>query len=273
MSENQQGLAGLFKKISIIQGELGAVPKDAQHQQRYMYHSADAVMGALNPLLTKYSLVIIPSTIPSSDNARVIEGADGLTRWLIDYEFTIADGETGAFFVAHWTSEGVMSVGKADDGTPKADDKSMGKAHTYALKYWLIQLFKISTKDTVDLDQNNQDGDERSAKPATPHVLDKPDNVSDGGLDKYTAMITKVDVKLNRNNKPYIVAGGVIFNNRDAFRALKFDAPVIDRLEKVGAVTLPDGIVITYIVNENGYKEPTAVKRVKTGDVYEVVAA
>lgn len=150
----QEGLGHLFAKLAKISGELGAVEKDAKHQQNYMYHSADAVMGALNPLLSKYQIVIIPSAA----NARPVTGADGLSRWVIDYAFTIADGETGAYFVANWTSEGIMSVGKdANTNIPKPDDKSMGKAHTYSLKYWLIQLFKISTKDTSDIDQNNQD--------------------------------------------------------------------------------------------------------------------
>lgn len=266
MSENQQGLGGLFSKIATISKELGAVEKDAQHAQRYMYHSADAVMGALNPLLAKYKLVIIPSAA----NPQVVLGADGLSRWVIEYEFTIADGETGAFFVAHWTSEGIMSVGRDNDGTPKADDKSMGKAHTYALKYWLIQLFKISTKDTADLDQNDQsEGEEKPAR-TTPQVVDKP---AGNGDKKYTEVITKVDVKLNKNNKTFINAGGVIFNDREAFRALGYEKSIIDRLEKVGAVTLPDGIVISYALDSNNFKKPIAVKRTGTGEVYEVVAA
>jgi hypothetical protein len=175
MSENQTGLGGLFSKIAKISSELGAVEKDAQHQQKYMYHSADAVMGALNPLLTKYNIIIIPNTVGTP---QVVTGADGLTRWVIDYEFVIACGDTGANFTAHWASEGVMSVGKDEKGTPKADDKSMGKTHTYALKYWLIHLFKISTKDTADLDQNDQSEGGKSAQKPAAQKTQAPANVS-----------------------------------------------------------------------------------------------
>jgi hypothetical protein len=270
MAENQEGLAKLFSKIATIQGELGAVKKDATHQQNYKYHSADAVMGALNPLLTKHNLIIIPNTIGTP---QVVTGADGLTRWVIDYEFVIACGDTGANFTAHWSSEGVMSVGREKDGSdrPKPDDKSMGKTHTYALKYWLIHLFKVTTKDTADLDQNHQDED--SSKPArtTPQVVERPDSSEASNDEKYTAVITKVDVKLNKHNKPFINAGGITFNNRDAFRTLGYAKPVIDSLEKVGAVTLPDGIVIAYVM-ENGFKKATMVKRVSTDAVYEVAS-
>jgi hypothetical protein len=268
MAENQEGLAKLFSKIATIQGELGAVKKDATHQQNYKYHSADAVMGALNPLLTKHNVIIIPST---AGTPQVVTGADGLTRWVIDYEFIIADGDTGANFVAHWASEGVMSVGREKDGSdrPKPDDKSMGKTHTYALKYWLIHLFKVTTKDTADLDQNDQsEGEEKPAR-TTPQVVKKSDETG----EKYTAEITKVDVKMNKNNKPYIVAGGITFNSRDAFRELGYDDNTIDKLGKVGAVTLPDGIVISYVLDGNGYKKPVVVRRVSTGDEFEVVAA
>lgn len=270
----QEGLGHLFAKLAKISGELGAVEKDAKHQQNYMYHSADAVMGALNPLLSKYQIVIIPSAA----NARPVTGADGLSRWVIDYAFTIADGETGAYFVANWTSEGIMSVGKdANTNVPKPDDKSMGKAHTYSLKYWLIQLFKISTKDTSDIDQNNQDanagksqqkqGNQRqsaSQKPAQGNQDKKSTNPDDhfGKKDANAPILFKtkpilyVETKAGKKegDKPYMVASGFTFFTREPFRQLGYDEDVINQLGVVGKHKLLEEEAFEIVYRKEGNK-------------------
>lgn len=123
--------------------------------------------------------------------------------------------------------------------------------------------------------EDEEEGDYLSDSPVetpartTPQVVKKSDETG----EKYTAVITKVDVKLNKHNKHYIVAGGITFNSRDAFRELGYDDNTIEKLGKVGAVTLPDGIVISYVLDGNGYKKPVVVRRVGTGDIYEVAAA
>lgn len=140
------GLGNLFTKLAKISGELGAIPKDAKHQQNYMYQSADNVMAHLNPLLSAHNIVIIPM----ATKTRLETPADGISRYVIDYEFVICDGDTGETFVAAW--QGDIPTGYAGN---KVDDKAMGKAHTYALKYWLLKLFKVTSQDDVDLDGNN----------------------------------------------------------------------------------------------------------------------
>lgn len=278
----QEGLGHLFAKLAKISGELGAVEKDAKHQQNYMYHSADAVMGALNPLLSKYQIVIIPSAA----NARPVTGADGLSRWVIDYAFTIADGETGAYFVANWTSEGIMSVGKdANTNIPKPDDKSMGKAHTYSLKYWLIQLFKISTKDTSDIDQNNQDanagktqqkqGNQRQSASQNKSGQGNQDKKSTNPDDHFgkkdekapilfqTKPILLVETRpaKKQGEKPYMVAAGFTLFSREPFRQLAYDDDVINQLGVIGNHKLIEDDAFVIVYRKEGNKK-IAVKMI-----------
>jgi len=142
----ESNLSSLFAKIALISSKVGAIQKDANHPQNYKYHSADGVMGALNSLMSEYGLVIIPS----ASNVELIEN-----RYVILYQFTLCDAETGEIFGANWTGEAPLTIARKE-GAPVVDDKAMGKAHTYAYKYWLLKLFMISTVDTDDLDSNHQ---------------------------------------------------------------------------------------------------------------------
>lgn len=154
---SNQGLASLFAKIATISGKIGAIQKDATHAQNYKYHSADAIMGALNHLMSEHGLVIIP-TAP-----RVTTENE---RYVIQYEFVLCDAETGETFAAKWAGEAPLGM-QRKDGTISIDDKAMGKAHTYALKYWLLKLFMISTVDTDDLDTNdNSHASKPTSKPS-----------------------------------------------------------------------------------------------------------
>ena len=145
LQETGAFLAPLYSKIAVISGKIGAIQKDANHPQNYKYHSADAILGALNHLMSEHGLVIIPT-------ARGVGVEDG--RYIITYRYLICDAETGASVPAEWTGEAPLGITRKD-GTISLDDKAMGKAHTYAYKYWLMKLFMISTIDTDDLDGND----------------------------------------------------------------------------------------------------------------------
>lgn len=158
MTDNTVNIGKLFARIAKVSGELGKLKKDATHAQGYAYFSADSIMGHINSLMAENGLAVIPTVL----DCTVVDGSDKIQRWLITYEFAIGDID-GNVFSSRWTGEAPMQ-GKKQDGTLYADDKSMGKAHTYAYKYWLQKLFMISTVDSDDLDTNVTDS--ASQKPA-----------------------------------------------------------------------------------------------------------
>lgn len=252
-NENVRPLS-IFAKVAKISGELGAVKKSGRNEhQKYDYQSADDVMTALNPLLSKYNLSIIPIIKGWS----TFEAKDGKQRYVIEYEFILACGETGEMFTCTWVSEALMSQGQ--NNTP--DDKAMGKAHTYAQKYWLIQLFKITTKDQQDIDKDDSKQDE---KPAAKVKNEQRQAVESGEPEILTTDATvKIVTKKSANGKLYRVVQGNCLWNRDAFRQLKYPENIIEAMNKEGEITLPDPIFIEYIEKpkENGQGKDTTPLR------------
>lgn len=117
-------------------------------------------------------------------------------------------------------------------------------------------------------DDEDSDGDyladapvERTSKSQPPRVVDKPTDNN----EQFTAEIKAVDVKLDKHNKPYIVAAGMSFFSRDVFRALDYEDLIIDKLGKVGTVYI-DPIRIAFMAEGNA-KKPLRVTRLSTGEI------
>jgi hypothetical protein len=267
--EQHEGLGNLFTKLAKISGELGAIPKSAKHQQGYMYQSADDVMSSLNPLLASHNIVIVPM----ATKTRLETPADGISRYVIDYEFVICDGDTGETFVAAW--QGDIPTGYAGN---KVDDKAMGKAHTYALKYWLLKLFKVTSQDDADLDRNNHTYSNQ--KPETTQKTSQPSNVttiptqkkqaqSDTSESHFTEATTTVVTKISTGKKPYHVIAGISTWERKPLRALGYTDAWLNDDPKAGVTELSDPVIIEWATDANGYKIPLFYKRVKTGEIVD----
>lgn len=266
MSEN--GLGSLFTKLAKISGELGSIAKDAKHQQGYMYQSADSVMAHLNPLLAHYSIVIIPM----ATRTRLETPSDGVSRYVIDYEFVICDGDTGATFTAAW--QGDVPTGYAGG---KIDDKAMGKAHTYALKYWLLKLFKVTSQDDVDLDRNNTTYSNQP--PAKAKKADKPSNVTDiptqstasGNGYQYGKSTLQVFTKANTDgSKRYMTVSGVSIWTRKPFEALGFNEQMIEQLGELGEHILPHAVTPIFEIDpKTKYKKLVQLRRDDTGEIVD----
>lgn len=253
------GLGNLFTKLAKISGELGAIPKSAKHQQGYMYQSADDVMSHLNPLLASHNIVIVPM----ATKTRLETPADGISRYVIDYEFVICDGDTGETFVAAW--QGDIPTGYAGN---KVDDKAMGKAHTYALKYWLLKLFKVTSQDDVDLDRNSHtysnqktETTQKSAQPS--NVTQMPSGEQATAKSGFTEPTNLIATKMSNGKtpKPFMVIEGVTVWSREPFRKLKFSEETIDSLANVGMTKLETPIIVAWELDEKGYKVPMSIKR------------
>lgn len=154
MAENNIGQ--LFARIAKVQSEIGAIGKDTKHPQGYAIHSAESIMSHLNQLMPQHGLIVIPATVGLPE---VIQGNDKVQRYVIRYQFTIADID-GNFFSADWIGEAPLQ-GVYKSGDLYVDDKAMGKAHTYAEKYWLMKLFMVSSVAQDDLDTNDNKQDEK----------------------------------------------------------------------------------------------------------------
>lgn len=163
MSENENvieetnGMATLYSKMAAIAGGLGALPKDGEHKfHKYKYVTADTVSNAIRKLMAEQNLAFFV-------DMGNIEDSDG--KYVIEFRFTFACGDTGATRSSVWFGEAQNTNSKGG-----IDDKALAKAATIAQKYFLMKTFNISTGDQEDTDANENGRDSTKRKPPAPKI-------------------------------------------------------------------------------------------------------
>ena len=143
----------LFLKLLEIQKSVDAFVKDGTNlSDKYDFVSGNAVLDTIRPKMNELGLLLVPST----KNGRVHEGItkSGTTRFLteIDKEFIWIDCETGENYAVPFYAQGVDLAG----------EKGVGKAETYAEKYFLLKFFHVPTKkDDPDSDGRTESGEKK----------------------------------------------------------------------------------------------------------------
>lgn len=143
----------LHQKLLAIQMSVDRIVKDGKNlSDKYDFASDENVLDIFRPLMDQYHLLLIPRII----HARVIEGAtrSGTARFLTEMEFEMLwhDVDSGEQLIVPWYSQGVDLAG----------EKGVGKAATYAEKYFLLKFFHVATKkDDPDAGNRTQSGELR----------------------------------------------------------------------------------------------------------------
>ena len=127
----------LSQKLLEIQRSVDNIIKDGKNtSDKYDFASNENVVETFRPLLNQHSLLLIPSV----ECGRVLEGQTkgGTTRYLteMDMVMTWVDCESGETMPVKWYGQGVDLAG----------EKGVGKAQTYAEKYFLMKFFHVPTK-------------------------------------------------------------------------------------------------------------------------------
>lgn len=137
----RRDLASIHQRMAGILGELPAIGKDAYNQQQsFHYRSHDDVLNALNPLLAKWGVFLVPHVLERTTSERKTRSGGTLYEVNLHVQYTFY-GVGGDSIVASAWGEGT------DSG-----DKSTNKAMTMAFKNVLAQAFAVSTADTIDAD-------------------------------------------------------------------------------------------------------------------------
>ena len=128
--------ATIHQRLAAILAELPSIGKDARNtQQNFDYRSHDAVLNALNPLMSKYGVFVVPDVIERQVDTRKTSG--GSTMYEVNLRVAFAFyGPLGDNIVATAWGEGT------DMG-----DKSTNKATTMAFKNVLAVVFAIATAE------------------------------------------------------------------------------------------------------------------------------
>jgi len=128
---------GIYEAMAAIQAELGAITKDKRCTQgaNFAYRGIDDVYNALNPLLGKHGVFVLPSAGERTTECRTTRNGAAMEVVTVrmTYRFCHKDGS----FVE------CSTIGEAMDSGDKATNKAMSVAHKYAV----LQTFCVPTED------------------------------------------------------------------------------------------------------------------------------
>lgn len=141
----------LFEKLLEMQKAVDTLIKDGKNtSDRYDFASDESVLDRFRPLMDENKLLLIPVVT----SAQLHEGTtkSGTSRYLTELSLTMIwhDIESGERLEVPWYAQGVDLAG----------EKGVGKALTYAEKYFLLKFFHVPTKkDDPDNDRRTQGGE------------------------------------------------------------------------------------------------------------------
>lgn len=141
----------LTEKLLEMQKAVDGIIKDGKNQSdKYDFASDENVLDTFRPLMDQYKLLPIPLVT----FAVIREGVtkSGTSRYLTELTMTMVwhDVESGERMEVPWYAQGVDLAG----------EKGVGKALTYAEKYFLLKFFHVPTKkDDPDNDNRTRSGE------------------------------------------------------------------------------------------------------------------
>ena len=144
---------GLNHKLLEMQKRVDKVVKDGKNlSDKYDFASDENVLDTFRPIMDELGLLLIPEIT----HAALHEGTtrSGTSRFMTELFFNMVwlDVETGETRTVPWYAQGVDLAG----------EKGVGKAATYAEKYFLLKFFHVSTKkDDPDADKRGSSGEKK----------------------------------------------------------------------------------------------------------------
>lgn len=144
----------IYEAICNVMSEIGAIEKSKKNQQQgFMYRGVDDVMNALQPLLVKYKVFIVPEVLEQTREERTTKNGNTVIYSVCKVKYTFY-ADDGSFVQAVVVGEGM------DSG-----DKATNKAMSIAFKYACFQTFCIPTEEMVDPDAESHEITPKSQKP------------------------------------------------------------------------------------------------------------
>lgn len=130
----------IYSKLGAIMSEVKAVDKERKNvQQGFMFRGIDDMMNALHILFAKHGVIILPEELEHIQDSYATKTGGTQFRSRVLMQFRFVSTEDGSFVTASGWGEA------ADNG-----DKGYNKCKSIALKYVLMQMFLIPTKDIAD---------------------------------------------------------------------------------------------------------------------------
>lgn len=157
-------MMNIYQSITKIMEEVPSIGKTQRNKtQGFMYRGIDDVMNALQPLLAKNKVFIVPEILEQMREERTTAKGGNLIYSIckIKYKFYAEDG----------SSVEAITIGEGMD----SGDKATNKAMAIAMKYALFQVFCIPTDEMKDPDSE------------TPEQSTKKSNTTDNQISEADA--------------------------------------------------------------------------------------
>lgn len=144
----------VHQALAAVMAEVGAIGKGRRNaQQGFDFRGVDDVMNALHGPLARHGVLIVPSVLERLSETRQTAKGSAMNVVHLHVAFAIHGPAGDEITGSAW--------GEAMDSA----DKATGKAHSMALKVFLLELFMVPTEDLEDADATSE--------PAAP-VQDQP---------------------------------------------------------------------------------------------------
>ena len=103
----------IYEAICNVMSEIGAIEKSKKNQQQgFMYRGVDEVMNALQPLLVKYKVFIVPEVLEQTREERTTKTGNTVIYSVCKVKYTFY-ADDGSFVQAVVVGEGMDSGDKA----------------------------------------------------------------------------------------------------------------------------------------------------------------
>ena len=146
MEENKTA-ANIFAKLGQVMKATKAIGKNQKNQQQgFQFRGIDDFMNGLHGLMADAGIVILPSEKEHIQESYATKNGGTQFRTRVHMNFAFVSTEDGSSVTADGWGEA------ADNG-----DKGYNKCKSIALKYVLMQMFLVPTKDIADPDKETPD--------------------------------------------------------------------------------------------------------------------
>lgn len=150
-------MAEIYQAIIGVMADIGAIGKDKKNaQQGFKYRGVDDVMNALQPVMVKHGLFVVPEIIDQRREERQTSRGSNLIYSVCTVRYT--------FYAKDSSSVQCVVVGEGMD----SGDKATNKAMSIAFKYACFQVFCIPTEEMKEIPTNMDDPDAEIAPQSKP---------------------------------------------------------------------------------------------------------
>lgn len=174
--------AKIYSALCSAMAEIGAIGKnDRNTQQGYKFRGIDAVYNALQPVLIKNRIFVVPEVLEQTREERQTQKGGNLIYSILKVKFT--------FYADDGSNVSATVIGEGMDSGDKASNKAM----SVAFKYACFEALCIPTEEMRDPDAETPPESTRSG--GNPPGYDP--SVSDDQILKCTDCGAKITIQVH----------------------------------------------------------------------------